>query len=173
MTARPSRTIDLTPQTLVHAARIAVLAIGAGAIHGYLGGALNDHDAGEIAVALGLAMLMAAPGQGRAELLGAVAIWLTTCEFIAASQTGHFALVRWGSALGALGLMLVVIRVGRFRALARANPWQALGGSRRAAPARGPGAGWQSRGGGAQAPAALADIEGRARRLKARSSRSA
>jgi hypothetical protein len=173
MRLRRSSPVDLTPQTIVHAARIAVLAIGVGAIHGYLGGALNDHDAGEIAVALGLAMLVAAPCEGRGELLGAVAIWLTTCEFMAASQTGHFALQRWGSALGALGLMLVVIWVCRFRALARANPWQSLREPVQYGPAHGPGAAWQARGMRDQAPAALADIEGRARWVKAGSSRSA
>lgn len=149
----------VTPGTIVHGARIAVLAIGAMAVHGYLGGGMNDDDARELALAMGVAVLMAAPRQRGAELLGAVAIWLTTCEFMAASRTGQFALWRWADVLAALALILIMTRVPHFRALARTNPWRS----------------WRDRDRSAesdQVPAALAVIEGRARRIGSGHSRS-
>jgi hypothetical protein len=155
----------LTPGTIAHGAQIAVLAIGAMAVHGYLGGGLNDGDAGQLALAMGVAVLMAAPRQRGAELLGAVAIWLTTCEFMAASRTGQFALWRWAEALAALALILIMTHVPHFRALARANPWRSLRDRDRRHARGGPGAAWRHRAEGDHVPAALADIEGQARRI--------
>lgn len=155
---------DFTPEAIVHWARIAVLAIGVCAVHGYLGGAMTDRDASEIVLALGLAVLVAAPGQRRVELLGAVAIWVTTCEFMAASQTGQFALWRWGSALAALALTLIMMRVPRFRAAARANPWRPLSEYTQRSPASNTGAGWQERPGGNHT---LADRHNGVRRISA------
>jgi len=142
----------ITPGTIVHGARIALLALGVAATHGYLQGGLGSDDAGQLALALGLAVLLAAPRQRGAELLGAVAIWLTTCEFMAASHTGQFALWRWAVALAALALVRVITRVPQLRARARANPWRPLRESDRRAPAPA----------GQYAPAP-ARIEGRAR----------
>jgi hypothetical protein len=142
----------VTPGTIVHGARIAVLAIGVVATHGYLSGGLGSGDAGQIALALGLAVLLAAPHQRGAELLGAVAIWLTTCEFMAASHTGQFALWRWAVALAALALVLVITRVPRLRARARANPWRPLRENERRAPPP-----------AAQIARGVVEIEGRAR----------
>jgi hypothetical protein len=154
--------------TIVHGAQIAVLAIGALATHDYLGGGMGDSDAGRIALILGVAVLIAAPQQRGAELLGAVAIWLTTCEFMAASRTGQFALWRWVMGLAALALVLILTRVSHFRAQARANPWRRLGDGDWRRPRSGPGAAWRRRaraGAADQVPPAQADIEGQARLL--------
>jgi len=166
---------SLTPGTIVHGAQIAVLAIGAWAMQGYLGGGMDQGDASRIALALGIAVLVAAPRQRGAELLGAVAIWLTTCEFLSASRTGQFALWRWAVALATLAVVMILTRVPHFRAVARVNPWRRLGDRDRRRPARGPGAGWRhrARGNGAdQIPPALADIEGQARLVGASPRRS-
>lgn len=142
-----------------------MLAIGAIGVHGYLDGGMSDGDAGQLALAMGLAVLMAAPRQRGADLLGAVAIWLTTCEFLAASRTGQFALWRWTEMLAALALILMVARVQRLRALARTNRWRSLREGERRRVRGGPGAAWCHRSGSDPVPAALADIEGQARRI--------
>lgn len=178
-----------TPQAIVHVAQAAVLLIGAVMIDGYLTRSMNDADACRGALALGVALLLAAPRQRSSELLGAVAIWLTTAEFLVASRTGMFALWRWSETLASLAIILVLARLSYFRALARANPWRSFGDldRRRAAPSRratfvatvdpgksgkdwGAGKDWGHRGDDVEAPEghtppALADIEGRARPL--------
>ncbi|WP_156906141.1 hypothetical protein [Novosphingobium acidiphilum] len=139
----------ITPGTLVLGARMAVPAIGALAAGSFLRGLLDETQAVQIALALGLLVLIAAPRQRGVELLGMVAIWMTVCEFLAASRTGHFALWRWAMVLASLALILMAIRVAQLRARARINPWRPL----------------HERGvdDGDHPPAARAVIEGRAR----------
>ncbi len=156
---------NLTPWTIVHGARIAVLAIGAMVVHGCLDGAMSDGVAGHLALAMGVAVLIAAPQQRGADSLGAVAIWLTTCEFMAASRTGQFALWRWADTLAALALILIVTRVPHFRARARTNPWRSLAERDRASVRGGRGKAWRHRAGVDQVPAKLPDIAGATRRI--------
>jgi hypothetical protein len=104
-----------TPQAIVHVAQAAVLLIGAVMIDGYLTRSMNDADACRGALALGVALLLAAPRRSS-ELLGAVAIWLTTAEFLVASRTGMFALWRWSETLASLAIILVLARLSYFRA---------------------------------------------------------
>lgn len=158
----------MTPRTLVHAARIAVAAIGAWSAAGYVQGELNASDAGQLALALGIAVLLAVPRQRAADLLGMVAIWLTLCEFMAASRTGHFALWRWAVVLAALATILIMARVPRVRAQARTNPWRSMREDDRRDQ---PGAAWCSCCAVGQGSAALTNIEGRARRIAAASNR--
>ena len=162
----------ITPGTIVFGARIAVLAIAAWAMCGYVYGAPNAADAGQQALVLGVAALLAAPRQRGSDVLGAAAIWLTIGEFLAASHTGQFALWRWATVLAALALVLVATRARHVRSRARANPWRPLnepvGRSQGA-----PGAAWPKRAGGGHGPTALSAIEGKARAIAACPSRSA
>jgi hypothetical protein len=124
---RQSRSLrGVTPGTLVQAARIAVPMIGAVAVWAYRQGPMGNDDAVRLALALGVAALLAAPHKRGAELLGAVAIWMTTCEFLAASHTGQFALWRWAMVLASLALIQIVTRLPHLRARARINPWRVL-----------------------------------------------
>lgn len=168
----------LTPGTIVHAARIAVLAIGTWSLCIYNDGAMSAGDAAQLALVLGVAVLLAAPRQRGAMLLGTVAIWLTMGEFLAASRTGQFALWRWSTSLAALALIQVLSRVPQMRARARANPWRPIREFNRGSQTGGPGAAWRNPSAVERVPAALADIEGsdidgRARRIAMSSSRSA
>jgi len=104
-----------------------MLAIGGWAMLGYFSGSLTDELAARVALALVITVLIAAPGHRGVHLLGAVAVWLTTCEFMAASRTGEFALWRWAVALATLALIMILTRLPQFRAAARANPWRELG----------------------------------------------
>jgi len=118
---------SLTAGTIVRAAQIALLAIGGWAMLGYFSGSMTDERAARIALALGITVLVAAPRHRGVHLLGAVAVWLTMCEFLAASRTGEFALWRWAVALATLALVMILTRLPQFRAVARVNPWRQLG----------------------------------------------
>jgi len=117
----------LTAGTVVRIAQIALLAIGCWALPGYVSGSVTDEQAARGAMALGIFALIAAPRHRGAHLLGAVAIWLTTCEFMAATRTGEFALWRWAVALATLAVIMIMTRLPEFRAGARANPWRRMG----------------------------------------------
>lgn len=93
---------------------------------GYVTDTLTGETAGIGAFFLSLGVLMALPGQRSAELLGALAIWLTYAEFMAAAQSGEFDLWRWGVALAALSLVVVPLKVQHVRQLARTNPYQPI-----------------------------------------------
>lgn len=118
---------SLTAGTIVRGAQIALVAIGGWAMPGYFSGSITDEQAARVALALGIMVLVAAPRHRGVHLLGAVAIWLTTCEFLAASRTGEFALWRWAVALATLALIMILTRLPQFRAVARVNPWRQLG----------------------------------------------
>jgi len=118
---------NLTAGAIVRGAQIALLAIGGWAMLEYFSGGITDDLAARVAFALGITVMIAAPGHRGVHLLGAVAIWLTTCEFMAASRTGEFALWRWAVALATLALIMILTRLPQFRAAARANPWRELG----------------------------------------------
>ena len=143
-----------TAGTIVRIAQIALLAIGGWALSGYSSGSITEEQAARAALALGMVVLVAAPGHRGVPLLGAVAIWLTSCEFLAASRTGEFALWHWAVALATLALVMILTRLPEFRAGARANPWRRLGPDIRAC----------------QATLAKGTLEGRGRWLAAPSS---
>ncbi len=94
---------------------------------GYFTGNLTEDQSARGALALGIVVLVAAPGHRGVHLLGAVAIWLTACEFLSASRTGDFALWRWAVALATLAVIMILTRLPEFRAGARANPWREPG----------------------------------------------
>ena len=118
---------NLTAGTIVRGAQVALLAVGGWAMCRYVSGSITDEQATRVALALGIMVLIAAPAHRGVHLLGAVAVWLTTCEFLAASRTGDFALWRWAVALATLAVIMILTRLPQFRAAARVNPWRQLG----------------------------------------------
>ncbi len=119
----PSR---ITPGQVSWCARIAGLLIAFAMTAGYVTDGLTAETAGIGGFFLSLALLVALPGQRSSELLGALAVWLTYAEFMAAAQSGHFDLWRWGVALATLSLVVVPLKVQHVRQLARTNPYQPI-----------------------------------------------
>jgi hypothetical protein len=131
----------LTPGQIAQFARIAALLIAFALTAGYVTDRLTLELAGVGSLVLAVLMLMALPNQRSSELLGALAIWLTYAEFMAAIQSGHFDLWRWAVVLATLSLVIVPIKVQHLRQLARANPYQPIRElDRRVWSASGPGA---------------------------------
>lgn len=116
----------ITPGQISWCAKIASLLIAFALTAGYVTDALTVETAGIGGFFLSLALLMALPRQRSSELLGALAIWLTYAEFMAAAQSGHFDLWRWGVALATLSLVVVPLKVQHVRQLARTNPYQPI-----------------------------------------------
>ncbi|KUR70397.1 hypothetical protein AQZ52_16330 [Novosphingobium fuchskuhlense] len=117
----------LTPGHVAQFARIAALLIAFALTMDYVTDRLTLEHAGVGAFFLAVSTLLALPGQRSSELLGALAIWLTYAEFMAAIQSGHFDLWRWAVVLATLSLVIVPIKVQHLRQLARTNPYQPLG----------------------------------------------
>lgn len=117
----------LTPGHVARLARIGALLIAFALTAGYVTDRLTLELAGVGAFFLAVLTLLALPGQRSSELLGALAIWLTYAEFMAAIQSGHFALWRWAIVLATLSLVIVPIKVQHLRQLARSNPYRPLG----------------------------------------------
>lgn len=117
----------LTPGHVAQFARIGALLIAFGLTSGYVTDRLTLELAGVGSFFLAVLMLLALPNQRSSELLGALAIWLTYAEFMAATRIGHFDLWRWAVVLATLSLVIVPIKVQHLRQLARSNPYQPLG----------------------------------------------
>lgn len=79
------------------------------------------------AFALGALLMMAFPDQRASELLGAIAIWATTAEFMSAVQTGGFDLWRWSVTAATLAVIIVPVKLQYLRELARTAPDTAIG----------------------------------------------
>lgn len=79
------------------------------------------------AFVLAVCLLLAVPDQRGSELLGAAAIWMTTAEFMSASQSHHFDMWRWAVSVATLALVIVPLKVQYLRSLARSNPYRPLG----------------------------------------------
>jgi hypothetical protein len=144
----------ITPGHVTRFARIGALLIAFLLTSGYVTDRLTLELAGVGAFFLAVLTLLALPSLRSSELLGALAIWLTYAEFMAAIQSGHFDLWRWAVVLATLSLVVVPIKVQHLRQLARSNPYQPLGTLERRV--------WQAAGPAAAprpyAPAALAAI---------------
>lgn len=125
--AMDSLTARITPGHVTRFARIGALLIAFALTAGYVTDRLTLELAGVGALFLAVLTLLALPGQRSSELLGALAIWLTYAEFMAAIQSGHFALWRWAVVLATLSLVIVPIKVQHLRQLARSNPYRPLG----------------------------------------------
>lgn len=117
----------ITPSQVSRFAKVFALLFAFALTSGYVTDRLTVELAGIGALSLALALLLALPGQRSSELLGALAIWLTYAEFMAASQSGEFNLWRWAVVLATLSLVVVPIKVQHLRQLARTNPYQPLG----------------------------------------------
>jgi hypothetical protein len=116
----------ITPGQVSWYAKIASLLIAFALTAGYVTDGLTVETAGIGGFFLSLTVLMALPRQRSSELLGALAVWLTYAEFMAAAQSGHFDLWRWGVALATLSLVVVPLKVQHVRQLARTNPYQPI-----------------------------------------------
>jgi len=116
----------ITPGQVARAAKIGALLIAFALTSGYVTGHLTIELAGVGSFFLAVLLLLAFPGQRSSELLGALAIWLTYAEFMAAIQSGHFSLWRWAVVLATLSLVIVPIKVQHLRQLARTNPYQPI-----------------------------------------------
>lgn len=125
--AMDSLTARITPGHVTRFARIGALLIAFALTAGYVTDRLTLELAGVGALFLAVLTLLALPSQRSSELLGALAIWLTYAEFMAAIQSGHFALWRWAVVLATLSLVIVPIKVQHLRQLARSNPYRPLG----------------------------------------------
>jgi hypothetical protein len=134
----------ITPGQVSYAAKVFALLIAFALTSGYVTDWLTIELAGIGAFFLAVGVLMAMPGQRSSELLGALAVWLTYAEFMAAIQSGHFNLWRWAVVLATLSLVIVPLKVQHLRQLARSNPYQPIkaldrrlwsGAGRTAAPA--------------------------------------
>jgi len=117
----------ITPGHVASFARIGALLIAFSMTVGYVTDQMTLELAGVGAFFLSVLTLLAFPSQRSSELLGALAIWLTYAEFMAAIQSGHFDLWRWALVLATLSLVIVPIKVQHLRQLARRNPYQPLG----------------------------------------------
>lgn len=117
----------ITPGQIARFAKIGALLIAFALTAGYVTDRLTLELAGVGAFFLATLTLLALPGQRSSELLGALAIWLTYAEFMAAVQSGQFNLWRWAVVLAALSLVIVPIKVQHLRQLARTNPYRAIG----------------------------------------------
>jgi hypothetical protein len=103
----------ITPGHVASFARIGALLIAFALTAGYVTDRLTLELAGVGAFFLSVLLLLALPNQRSSELLGALAIWLTYAEFMAAIQSGHFDLWRWAVVLATLAVMaFVVVTVG-------------------------------------------------------------
>lgn len=116
----------ITPGHVAQFARISALLIAFVLTSGYVTDRLTLELAGVGSFFLAVLMLLALPNQRSSELLGALAIWLTYAEFMAAIQSGHFDLWRWAVVLATLSTVIVPIKVQHLRQLARSNPYQPL-----------------------------------------------
>lgn len=117
----------ITPGHIARFAKIGALLIAFALTAGYVTDRLTLEMAGVGSLFLAVLTLLALPSQRSSELLGALAIWLTYAEFMAAIQSGHFYLWRWAVVLATLSLVIVPIKVQHLRQLARSNPYRPLG----------------------------------------------
>ena len=117
----------ITPGQIARFAKIGALLIAFALTAGYVTDRLTLELAGVGAFFLATLTLLALPGQRSSELLGALAIWLTYAEFMAAVQSGQFNLWRWAIVLATLSLVIVPIKVQHLRQLARSNPYRSIG----------------------------------------------
>ncbi len=117
----------LTPGHVARFARIGALLIAFALTAGYVTDRLTLEMAGVGSLFLAVLTLLALPNQRSSELLGALAIWLTYAEFMAAIQSGRFDLWRWAVVLATLSLVIVPIKVQHLRQLARSNPYRPMG----------------------------------------------
>ena len=116
----------ITPGQVSHTAKVFALLVAFALTAGYVTDWLTIELAGIGAFFLATGLLMAMPGQRSSELLGALAVWLTYAEFMAAIQSGHFNLWRWAVVLATLSLVIVPLKVQHLRQLARSNRYQPI-----------------------------------------------
>jgi len=115
------------PVQVVRCGRVLALLMATAMVAGYVSGLAAAESTAIMAYFLGLFILMAAPGQRPAELLGAQAVWMTVAEFLAAAQSGQMLLWRWAVSIAALSLILLSGKIQHLRRAARSRPYRALG----------------------------------------------
>jgi hypothetical protein len=116
----------ITPGQVSHTAKVFTLLVASVLAIGYVSSWLTLELAGIGAFFLATGLLLAFPGQRSSELLGALAVWLTYAEFMAAIQNGQFDLWRWAVVLATLSLVIVPLKVQHLRQLARSNAYQPI-----------------------------------------------
>ncbi|WP_225205898.1 hypothetical protein [Novosphingobium huizhouense] len=117
----------LTPALLVRLARALSLVTLVLLMIGYADGWLTLETAALGAFGLGMLLMMAFPDQRASELLGAIAIWATTAEFMSAVQTGGFDAWRWAVTTATLAVLVLPLKVQYLRELARTAPDRTIG----------------------------------------------
>lgn len=117
----------ITPGQVSHTAKVFTLLVASVLAVGYVSSWLTLELAGIGAFFFASGLLLAFPGQRSSELLGALAVWLTYAEFMAAIHNGQFDLWRWAVVLATLSLVIVPLKVQHLRQLARSNPYQPIG----------------------------------------------
>ncbi|BEU99788.1 hypothetical protein [Novosphingobium olei] len=117
----------LTPGLIVRLARGLSLLTLLTLMFGYADGWLTLETAALGAFGLGTLLMLAFPDQRASELLGAIAIWATTAEFMSAVQTGGFDLWRWAVTAATLAVLIIPIKVQYLRTLARTAPDRTIG----------------------------------------------
>lgn len=113
----------LTPGHVVGIAKVVAMGMAMIMTAAYVTDRLTVESAGIASFCLALSLLLAVPDQRSSEVLGATAIWMTTAEFMACSQSGHFDMWRWAVAVATLALVIVPLKVQYLRGLARTNPY--------------------------------------------------
>ncbi|MEO0031220.1 MAG: hypothetical protein RIS94_978 [Pseudomonadota bacterium] len=117
----------VTPLQIVRVAKVLAMLTAMVMTAAYVTDRLTVETAGIAAFVLAVCLLLAVPDQRGSELLGAAAVWMTTAEFMSASQSHHFALWRWAVSVATLALVIVPLKVQYLRGLARSNPYRPLG----------------------------------------------
>jgi hypothetical protein len=139
------------PAQIVRLGRILAVLAAMAMTLGYVSGLATVESTAIMAYVLGLLILLAAPGQRSAELLGAQAVWMTVAEFLAAAQSGQMLLWRWAVSIAALAVVILTLKVQHLRSLACRHPYSPLRDLERRVPA-----------------ARSAVLDGRARPVRAR-----
>lgn len=68
------------------------------------------------------ALMLAMPRMRSSELLGILAIGITVAEYAAGQLHDGIEILRWADFMGALGAIMLILKVQRWRSLARTDP---------------------------------------------------
>lgn len=112
----------MTPGQIARVAVVVAVATAASLGYGYVSDKLTPTLGGLGGFVLSCSLLLAAPKQRAAELLGAVAVWMCFAEFLSTIQGGQFAMWRLAVSVATLGCVMSVIRVQHLRDLNRRAP---------------------------------------------------
>ena len=113
---------QLTPGQITRTSKIVAIVTALALAYGYVSDNLTPVSASLGGFLLACSLLLAAPTQRAAEMLGAVTVWMCFAEFLSTTQSGQFAIWRLSVAVATLGGVMGVIRVQHLRDLARQTP---------------------------------------------------